>query len=74
LRKVAATRAALRGYSKSEMDAAFGWIGGAMAAHYARAANRERLAIQGRYVVSEAIKKPLMLQTGRTFPHLFLSS
>ena len=44
VRKIAATRAAENGATVSELEAIFGWHGGAMAAHYTREANRVRLA------------------------------
>jgi len=47
LRKTAATRAAEDGLTEAELDAMFGWRGGRMAAHYTRAANREKLALAG---------------------------
>lgn len=45
LRKAAATRAAMNGATESELEAMFGWRGGAMASLYTRAMNRERIAI-----------------------------
>jgi integrase len=44
LRKAAATRAANAGATEAELEAIFGWQGGAMAALYTRTANRRRLA------------------------------
>ena len=44
VRKIAATRAAENGATVAELEAIFGWHGGAMAAHYTREANRVRLA------------------------------
>jgi integrase len=44
VRKIAATRAAENGPTVAELEAIFGWHGGAMAAHYTREANRVRLA------------------------------
>jgi integrase len=44
VRKIAATRAAENGATVAELEAIFGWHGGAMAAHYTREANRARLA------------------------------
>jgi integrase len=44
LRKAAATRAANAGAIVPELEAIFGWSGGAMAALYTRAADRRRLA------------------------------
>jgi integrase len=46
LRKIGATRAANNGASERELDALFGWIGGGMAQHYTRAADRARLGKQ----------------------------
>jgi integrase len=45
LRKTAATRAANAGATVAQLEAIFGWQGGAMAALYTRAADRRRLAI-----------------------------
>jgi integrase len=44
VRKIAATRAANAGATVAELEAIFGWQGGAMAALYTRAADRRRLA------------------------------
>jgi integrase len=44
VRKIAATRAAENGATVAELEAIFGWHGGAMASHYTREANRVRLA------------------------------
>lgn len=44
LRKLAATRAAEAGASERELEALFGWRGGAMASLYTRAADRSKLA------------------------------
>jgi integrase len=46
LRKAAATRAADNGATVAQLEAIFGWSGGAMAALYTRASNRRRLAIE----------------------------
>jgi site-specific recombinase XerD len=46
LRKVGATRAAENGATVAELEAIFGWTGGAMAALYTRDANRQKLAIE----------------------------
>lgn len=46
LRKLAATRAAEAGASERELEALFGWRGGAMASLYTRAADRSKLARQ----------------------------
>jgi integrase len=44
LRKLAASRAAEAGATVNELEAWFGWEGGAMASHYTRKADRRRLA------------------------------
>jgi integrase len=60
VRKIAATRAAENGATVAELEAIFGWHGGAMAAHYTREANRVRLA-------REAMHK-LANETGTSIP------
>jgi integrase len=47
LRKIAATRAADAGATVAELEAMFGWSGGAMASLYTRTADRRRLALRG---------------------------
>ena len=44
IRKAAATRMAEAGATEAELEAVFGWRGGAMASLYTRSANRKRLA------------------------------
>lgn len=46
LRKLAATRAAEAGASERELEALFGWRGGAMASLYTRAADRSKMALR----------------------------
>ena len=46
IRKLAATRAAEAGATEHELDAIFGWTGGAMARHYTREARRALLSTQ----------------------------
>ncbi len=46
VRKIGATRAAEAGATVAELEALFGWSGGAMASHYTRTADRKRLARQ----------------------------
>jgi integrase len=46
VRKIAATRAANAGATVPQLEAIFGWQGGAMAALYTRAADRRRLSIE----------------------------
>lgn len=46
LRKLAATRAAEAGASERELEALFGWRGGAMASLYTRAADRSKMALK----------------------------
>lgn len=45
VRKLAASRAAEHGLSVAELEAMFGWTGGAMASFYTKAADRKRLAL-----------------------------
>jgi integrase len=45
IRKAAATADAESGWTDAELDAKFGWTGRKMAAHYTRAASRERLSL-----------------------------
>ena len=52
VRKIAATRAAENGATVSELEAIFGWHGGAMAAHYTREANRVRLAREAMHLLA----------------------
>jgi integrase len=47
LRKIAATRAADAGATVAELEAMFGWSGGAMASLYTKTADRRRLALRG---------------------------
>jgi integrase len=46
VRKIAATRAADNGATVAQLEAIFGWSGGAMASLYTRTADRKRLAIE----------------------------
>jgi integrase len=46
VRKIAATRAANAGATVAELEAIFGWQGGAMASLYTRVADRRRLALK----------------------------
>ena len=46
VRKIAATRAANAGATVAQLEAIFGWEGGAMASLYTRAADRPRLALE----------------------------
>jgi integrase len=52
VRKIAATRAAENGATVAELEAIFGWQGGAMASHYTRGANRVRLAKNAMYKIA----------------------
>jgi integrase len=44
IRKAGATRAANRGATVAQLEAIFGWVGGKMASHYTRSADRAQLA------------------------------
>lgn len=41
------TRAAITGATVAQLEAIFGWVGGRMASHYTRSADRVRLAREG---------------------------
>jgi hypothetical protein len=45
VRKIAATTAANNGATVAQLEALFGWTGGAMASLYTRSANRRRLSL-----------------------------
>jgi integrase len=47
VRKAGATRAANNGATVAQLEAIFGWVGGRMASHYTRTADRARLAREG---------------------------
>lgn len=47
VRKIGATRAANNGATVAQLEAIFGWVGGRMASHYTRSADRVRLAREG---------------------------
>jgi hypothetical protein len=53
LRKAAATRAANAGATVPQLEAIFGWNGGAMASLYTRAADRRRLALEGMHKLAD---------------------
>lgn len=52
VRKIAATRAANAGATVAQLEAIFGWSGGAMAALYTRAADRRRLATEAMHTLA----------------------
>jgi integrase len=52
VRKIAATRAANAGATVAQLEAIFGWQGGAMASLYTRAADRRRLAFEAMHKLS----------------------
>jgi len=52
VRKIAATRAANAGATVAQLEAIFGWQGGTMAALYTRAADRQRLALEGMHMLA----------------------
>ena len=51
VRKIAATRAANAGATVAQLEAIFGWQGGAMASLYTREADRRRLAIEAMHTL-----------------------
>jgi integrase len=52
VRKIAATRAANAGATVAQLEAIFGWQGGTMASLYTRAADRQRLALEGMHMLA----------------------
>jgi integrase len=50
--KIAATRAANAGATVAQLEAIFGWQGGTMASLYTRAADRQRLALEGMHMLA----------------------
>ncbi len=57
LRKAGAKRAADNGASERQLMAIFGWTTGKMPTHYARAVDRERLAMDAADLLMPARKK-----------------
>lgn len=55
VRKIGATRAAEAGATVAELEAMFGWTGGAMASLYTKSADRKRLAKSGGEKIGNAI-------------------
>lgn len=51
VRKIAATTAANAGASVAQLEAIFGWCGGAMASLYTRSADRQRLATEAMHML-----------------------
>jgi len=51
VRKIAATRAANAGAIVAQLEAIFGWQGGAMASRYTREADRRRLALEAMHTL-----------------------
>lgn len=64
VRKLAATRAAEKGLTVSELEAMFGWEGGAMAIRYTKTADRKRLARSA----AEKIRNEKRPHLGRQLP------
>lgn len=64
VRKIAATRAANAGATVAQLEAIFGWHGGAMASLYTRRADRERLAREAMHKLANdgrtSIPEPVM--------------
>lgn len=56
VRKIAATRAANAGATVAELEAIFGWRGGAMASLYTREADRRRLALSAMHKLNDERK------------------
>jgi len=58
VRKIAATRAANRGATVAQLEAIFGWQGGAMASLYTRSADRQRLSIEAMHKLATSMVEP----------------
>ncbi|MFC6487302.1 tyrosine-type recombinase/integrase [Nitratireductor sp. GCM10026969] len=65
VRKIGATRAAEAGASERELEALFGWTGGAMARHYTQTADRRKLAQAAAEKVRAHGEKSSMKSKGR---------
>lgn len=72
LRKVGATRAADNGATVHELEAIFGWEGGAMAALYTKAADRRRASLRAMQMLEKGVNetpiatpKNLVWQSGK---------
>ena len=65
VRKLSATRAAEAGATVAELEAMFGWEGGAMASLYTRSANRKRLSAQGGEKMGTSIARTLIPGAGK---------
>ncbi len=64
VRKIAATTAANNGATVAELEAIFGWVGGAMASHYTRSADRKKLA-KGAITKLENAERTSMVAPGK---------
>jgi hypothetical protein len=64
--KIGATRAAEAGATTQELQALFGWTGGAMASHYTKTADRKRLAKQGAQKINNAQRPHPIGENART--------
>lgn len=58
VRKIAATRAANAGATVAQLEAIFGWVGGQMASHYTRKADRKRLAQDAMHKLAGEVRGP----------------
>ena len=56
VRKIATTRAAENGATVAEVEAIFGWHGGAMASRYTREVNRVRLAKEAMHKLANDVR------------------
>lgn len=65
VRKLAATIAAEAGATVNELEARFGWSGGAMASLYTKKADRKRLAIQASDKIVNAIPRTFKSGAGK---------
>ena len=65
LRKIAATRAANAGATVAQLEAIFGWIGGRMASHYTRTADRRRLSIEAMHKLANDERTSITAPKGK---------
>ncbi|SRR6266511_626064 len=65
VRKIAATRAANHGATVAELEAIFGWSGGAMASLYTRSADRARLAVEAMHKLANAERTSIPAPKGQ---------
>lgn len=68
VRKAGATRAANRGATVAQLEAIFGWVGGKMASHYTRSADRAQLARDAISKLGNENGTSMVLPSGKVRP------